>query len=282
MQESGFKAAAGITRKYAGTFYFASRFLTKGKRNAAYALYAICRLTDETVDKIPLTRSAQNLTQLQKNIEAVYDGGILHEPLLIAFRETVNKYRIAQEYFSELISGMYMDLEKKRYADFKELYDYCYKAGGVVGLIMLQILGYTNAAAKNYAVELGVAMQLTNILRDIKEDYTRGRIYLPLDEMERFGVSESDIAQARLSHNFKELLKFQIARARNSYQNSKPGIKLLCEPNSRLIVSIMADAYAGILDVIKNSSYDVFSKRAQVNNFKKVAIALKASLESRQ
>jgi phytoene synthase len=282
MPESGFKIAAGLTKKYAGIFYFASRFLTKEKRNAAYAVYAICRLTDEAVDKIPVTHSAQNLTELQKNIEAVYKGDVLNEPLLIAFRETVNKYRIAQEYFSELISGMYMDLEKNRYADFNELYDYCYKAAGVVGLIMLQILGYTNSAAKNYAVELGIAMQLTNILRDIKEDYARGRVYLPLDEMGRFGVSESDIAQARLSHNFKELLKFQIARARRTYQNSRAGIKLLCEPNCRFIISIMADAYAGILDVIENNSYDVFSKRAQINNFKKVAIVLKASLESRQ
>ncbi|MDD5155519.1 MAG: phytoene/squalene synthase family protein [Candidatus Omnitrophica bacterium] len=280
MEKSGFRLAEAITKKYAKTFYFASRFLKKEKRNAAYAIYAICRLSDEAVDGAKNTSFAHRLAEIQKNIDAAYGSAELNSPLLAAFRQTVAEYQIPREYFTELISGMHMDLEKNRYADFNQLYDYCYKVAGVVGLIMLQVFGCSCPAAKEYAVKLGIAMQLTNILRDIKEDFGRGRIYLPLDETERFGVTESDLSAHNVSDNFKALLKFQIQRAQDYYQGSKAGIKLLAGADSRFVASIMANIYSGILTEIEKNDYDVFSRRAQLNNARKCVIALKTLLQA--
>jgi phytoene synthase len=168
-----------------------------------------------------------------------------------------------------------MDLNKNSYKNFTELYDYCYKVAGVVGLVMLSIFGYNNQEAQKYAVDLGIAMQLTNILRDIKEDYRRGRIYLPLDEMRKFGVSESQIAKGRIDENLASLLKFQTKRARGFYDNSTKGIKMIVDLKSRLVVQMMKDMYAGILQSIEKNNFDVFSKRAHLNHLGKMALALK-------
>ncbi len=271
--------ARAITKKHAKTFYFASRFLKKDKRNAAYAVYAICRLSDEAVDAGKNTQHEQSLEKLEKNITAAYNQTVLDNAILSAFRQTAEKHKIPQEYFRDLIAGMYLDLRKNRYKNFAELYDYCYKVAGVVGLTMLQIFGYKNPKAKDYAVDLGIAMQLTNILRDIKEDFERGRIYIPEDEMARFAVTETDICEGRLSDNFKALLKFQIARAREYYANSKWGIKMIGDANSRFVVSAMADIYSGILNSIEKHNYNVFSRRAHVSILGKITAALKIILK---
>lgn len=272
---SGFVNAAEITREHAKTFYFSSRFLPKEKKYAAYAIYAICRISDESVDKQSGFNSTHRLAQIKKDIESAYSQAHLDNPILIAFKETVKKYKVPKEYFDYLLEGMNMDLNKNRYLNFQELYDYCFRVAGAVGLIMAQIFGYKKNEAKGFAADLGIAMQLTNILRDIKEDYRRGRIYLPKEEMKRYNVSEENIAQERTNENFTNLLKFQIARARDYYKKSSSGIRLISDLNSRFVVLAMKEIYAQILNSIERNNYDVFSKRAVVNSYDKVGIALK-------
>jgi len=275
----GFLLAEAITREHAKTFYFASRFLKKDKRNAAYAVYALCRLSDDAVDNPVSSHSQQTLEELERKISDAYKGKNIDDPLLSAFRQTIEQYHIPQEYFQDLISGIRLDLEKNRYSNFAQLLDYCYKVAGVVGLIMLRIFGYQDKQAERYAVELGIAMQLTNILRDIKEDFARGRIYLPQDELQHFQVTESDISSARINEKFRQLLKFQIARARKYYQSAKSGIPLIEDKNSRFVVLAMSDIYSGILKDIEKNNYDVFSRRARVSIIDKINAVLKIILK---
>ena len=213
----GFIQAQAITRKYASTFYFASRFLAEDKRLAAYSAYAICRISDESVDSAPAVRKSDHLMMIKRNIDSVYSGAELKDILSLGFKETVNKYNIPKQYFDQLLEDMGMDLNKRRYETFDELYAYCYKVAAVVRLIMLKIFGSDNPQAEKHAVELGIAMQLTNILRDIKKDFAGERIYLPQEEMKEYGVGESNIAEEKISEDFKALLKFQINRARQYY-----------------------------------------------------------------
>ncbi|MFH1199402.1 MAG: phytoene/squalene synthase family protein [Candidatus Omnitrophota bacterium] len=250
----GFRQAKEITKKHAKTFYFASHFLGRAEKYAAYAIYAFCRTHDDAVDVA--------------NQE-------LNADLIAAFQETVTKYQIPKEYFNALKSGVNMDLSKNRYQDFAELYDYCYKVAGVVGLIMLKIFSNTDNKAEKYAVDLGIAMQLTNILRDIKEDFARGRIYLPLDEMQSHCVNEIGIRQERLNDNFRALMRFQTQRARQYYQESLPGIKLIPGVKSRFCLLAMKNIYAGILEKIERNNYDVYKERAHVNMLGKITIILK-------
>lgn len=278
--KEGFRKAESITRQYAKTFYFASKFLPAENRLAAYSVYAICRMSDESVDtKNPVSKEEQ-LTKVRENINAAYYNQLLKNPLLIAFKQTIISYKIPKQYFDDLLCGMSMDLTKNRYKDFDELYLYCYRAAGVVGLIMLKILGSNNTLAQKHAIELGIAMQLTNILRDIKEDYILNRIYLPQDEMQKFSVSENHICLEKIDSHFKSLLKFQIERARKFYQLSEQGIKMVTTHNSRFVVKLMKEMYASILTSIIKNDYDVFSQRAHINFFQKIIIYLKTFLGS--
>ena len=276
----GFKEAEKITKKFAKTFYLSSLFLPKAKRNASYAIYAICRLSDESVDSMS-SGHAQRLKTLEQTIACAYSNSNTDGPLLAAFSKTVKDYNIPKEYFDELIKGMYMDLEIKNYPDFKSLYIYCYRVAGVVGLIMIRIFGYKNSAAEDYAVKLGIAMQLNNILRDIKEDTSLGRIYLPADEMGRFDVSESQLAKGIINEPFKNLLRFQIDRCRKFYDESLEGIKLIDSRISRLVIFTMKGIYSGILDEIRRNNYDVFTKRAIVSCPRKIMIIFKILLEKK-
>ena len=277
--QDGFKEAKVLTKKCAKTFYFTSRFLPKDKQNAAYAIYAVCRITDDIVDNNEILSGSINLSAIRGKIDSVYNRTELTDNILLAFRETVNKYKIPKKYFDELIEGMYMDLNKNRYENFNELYIYCKRVAGMIGLIMLKIFGSHNQEAEKYAVDLGIAMQCTNILRDIKEDFERGRIYLPKDEMKRFNVSENHMAEEKVDRNFIALLKFQIDRAREYYENSAKGLKMINSVMSRVVVCMMKELYAGILNSIENIGYNVFSQRAYVNTAGKLVIALKVLMK---
>lgn len=278
---SGFLEAKKITRQFARSFYLASFFLPESKKYASYAVYAICRLSDETVDNESGFGQEEKLREMERKISAAYAGDKTGEPLLEAFQRTVNSYKIPQEYFKALIEGMRMDLEIKRYRDFPGLYEYCYKVAGVVGLIMLKIFGYNDRAAEDYAVKLGVAMQLTNILRDINEDCGRGRIYLPLDEMAEFGVSERQLTEGQNDQRWKNFLRFQIARNREFYGQSLKGIGLINNPLCRFAALNMKSIYSGILDSIEKNNYDVFTRRAHTGRLKKTGIILKVLLEGK-
>jgi len=273
--KNGFIQARAITKKHAKTFYFASLFLEPDKRYAAYSIYAICRISDDAVDETNSHTNPKNLVTIKQRIDSVYNNSPLNDDVLLAFKHTITNYKIPKDYFDELIKGMYMDLNKNQYKNFDELYTYCYRVAGVIGLIMLKIFGYNHLEAEKYALDLGIAMQLTNILRDIKEDYKKQRIYLPQQEMNRFQVSEDHIRKERLDENFISLLKFQIKRARDYYATSTLGITMIEDAQSCFVVWAMKDMYSGILNAIEKNNYDVFSKRACVSKLQKIIILLK-------
>lgn len=274
----GFAQARKITAKYAKTFYFASHFLPQGKKLAAYSIYAVCRASDESVDAIP-DISGNQLLDIRHRIQSAYSEAQLEDSLLLAFRQTVRDYDIPRIYFDELLSGMQMDLDKKTYDSFSELYSYCYRVAGVVGLIMLQVFGFRDSRAREFAIDLGIAMQLTNILRDIKEDLARNRIYLPQEELRSFNVSLEQLQSEKIDANFIGLMKYQISRARQYYNNSEKGIALITCPYCRFVAKAMKEMYCGILDNIEQNNYDVFRRRACVSLPKKIILLPKILLK---
>jgi phytoene synthase len=275
---STFNECRLYTRHYAKSFYFASFLLPKEKRYAAYSVYAFCRYTDNIVDmadKNANGRVEQKINSLLKNLDEAYSNKSIETNTFSAFANTVKKYDIPKHYFTELIEGVGMDIKSRRYETFSELETYCFKVASVVGLIMSEIFGYTNSAALQYAVDLGKAMQLTNILRDIHDDYKMGRVYIPQDELERFGYSERDIKDKVINDNFISLIKHQIGRARSFYSLAEKGIPYLTDDGSRTTVVLMHKIYSGILDKIEQKKYNIYSGRAFVNRGEKISITAK-------
>ncbi len=275
--KKGFQIAKKITKENAKSFYFSSFFLNKTKRKQAYSVYAVCRLSDDAVDNARQNRK-KNLEKNKKDINLTYSNQNINSPLLLAFQKTVNDLKIPKIYFIELTQAMEMDLKKTNYKNFNELYIYCYKAAGVVGLIMLYLFGFKDKKAKKYAISLGVAMQLTNILRDIKEDYQRKRIYLPQDELKDFKVNPAQIKGEAVDPNFINLMKFQINRARSYYKEAELGINSIPDWRCRLTVFLMKNIYATILCEIEKNNYNIFKKRAHTSFFDKIFITLSTLL----
>jgi 15-cis-phytoene synthase len=280
--ERNFAECKVYTRHYAKTFYFASHVLPREKRKAAYAVYAFCRYADNLVDNaVPGSDThlaLRRLAELRYQLRYVYTFSELMDPKLLAFRETVFHYKIPQQYFEDLLRGVEMDLTKTRYESFGELQDYCYCVASVVGLIMSCIFGVSDSKALERAEDLGTAMQLTNILRDIGEDYDLGRIYLPKDEIDAFGYTEDELARGVVNENFRRFMGFQITRAREYYERAAAGIPLLTNDGSRFCVRLMSQTYGNILEVIEHNGFDVFGRRAFVHFSKKLWIAVGAAM----
>ena len=204
------------------SFAYSFRFLPEPRRKAITALYAYCREVDDVVDEVTDPAVARmKLAWWRREIAAVFAGKPQH-PVALALAEVVADYSLPQEHFDAIIDGMAMDLEQNRYQDFATLERYCHRVAGVVGLLSAQIFGYEDARTLVYARELGIAFQLTNIIRDVGEDAQRGRIYLPQDEMRRFGVSNADIFGRKLTPAFQSLMAFQVERARAFYAARSP------------------------------------------------------------
>jgi phytoene synthase len=261
-----------ITRLHSKSFYFATALLPDTKRRAIRALYAFCRTSDDIVDQAAEGTAPQALAHwvsLVHNRTSPPDN-----PVLIAWNDTVLNYDISQELVDELLAGIAMDLTVTRYESFEDLWLYCYRVASVVGLISMQIIGYVDEAV-DYAVKLGVALQLTNILRDIGEDANRGRIYIPQQDLQRYGLSDEDIFQRRRTPQFKAMLRFQSARAHALYEAAWPGVGML-NPDSSLAIASAATIYRGILDSIHSADYDVFTKRAYVPLVRKVGLLIGA------
>jgi phytoene synthase len=187
------------------------------------------------------------------------------DPVLLAWEIVRRQYGISGIYVDQLFEGIAQDLETFRYPSFDALANYCYGVASTVGLMCMQIIGYAGPEAVPYAVRLGVAMQLTNILRDVAEDWRRGRLYLPLEELRAFGLDEQDVAAGRVDDRWRQFMRFQVARVRRLYAEALLGIMLL-NPDGRLAVAAAAELYQGILDVIEASGYDVFSRRAHLSD----------------
>jgi phytoene synthase len=268
--------ARRYTRTHAKSFYFASHVLPREKRRAAYAVYAFCRFADNVADEWSETDRKAGLDLLRIQLHRVYAGSDEMDAGLQSFRETVERYAIPEEYFLDLFRGMEMDLVRSRYETFAELEDYCYCVASVVGLIMAKVFGVTAPEADRHARDLGTAMQLTNILRDIREDLGRDRVYLPKDELRAFSVSTEELQQGILTPQFTSLMAMQVARARDYYASGRDGLKYIPDDGSRYCARLMSDIYSGILERIEWQSYDVFSRRAMVPVWEKLRIAARA------
>ena len=277
--ESAYEACRTITRREAKNFYYAFLTLPVAKRRAIYAAYAFCRHCDDTVDEETSTDAKlKALSDLQANLDSTYSGSA-SSPVYVALADVARNYDIPQDYFQEIILGVESDLVKDRFQNFDELKEYCYRVASVVGLICLQIFGYEDDRAKEYAVDLGLAMQLTNIIRDVREDLDMGRVYLPQDEMARFGYSEDDLRNGVRNEAFLELMRFQSQRAREYFDR---GFKLLpyLSRRSRACPAVLGALYSKVLDRIEASDYNVLESRVSLSKAEKIGITAKTWLGS--
>jgi len=259
------RLCTAITRFHARTFFLASHWLPPGRRRAIHATYAFCRIADDIADhsRDPAA-AARALDAWERQLTAPT------HPVAVAFAAARARYGVPVAPARDLITGVRMDLGPCRFATWDELRCYWYHVAGTVGLMVAPILGCEDEAALPYAVDLGIAMQLTNILRDVSEDARRGRLYLPLDELAAFGCDPEAILCGRPSGRFQELVAFQMARARNLYAQARRGIPAL-SPAGRLTTLAASEFYATILTSIEERDYDVFGARAYVPNGRKLA-----------
>jgi phytoene synthase len=267
------------TQKWAKTFYLGTLLLPIKKRKAIWAIYVWCRRTDEIMDSLEAsTKSedelAENLNEWEENTKNIFKGNIKSELDAVLF-DTIEKYPQSIQPYLDMIEGQRMDLNKFRYKDFDELKLYCYRVAGTVGLMTQNVMGidsaYTTAPwsskpdPSEAAIALGIANQLTNILRDVGEDRQRGRIYLPQEDIEKFNYSEEKLLKGEINNQWKALMNFQLTRARDWFQKSEDGIKWLSS-DARWPVWTSLRLYRGILDSIERLDYDVFNNRAFVKN----------------
>lgn len=283
----GYQSARKVTRVHAKTFYFASHALSRDRRDAAFALYAFCRRLDDLVDGRGAVSLAERLEDARAIIAAIYEEptsaalrralpeGATTWPLeeLVALSECIARFGIPRRPWLDLVDGMQMDLTKTQYASFAEVDLYCYRVAGTVGLLMTPVLGGTDLRAASHAADLGRAMQLTNILRDIGEDLRRGRVYLAQDDLAAFHVAEDDLRNARVTPGFRELLNTYIVRARTWYRSGELGVKYLEPGAPRRTVRLMGALYAEILRLVEEREYDVYSRRASVPLWRKCVVA---------
>ena len=249
-----------IAKEYAKNFYYAFRTLPSRRRRAIYAVYAFCRYCDDIADEdLAPDEKQTGLAHVRRLLADSRDGRV-SEPVFMALADASNTFSIPAHYFDEVVEGVEMDLTQTRFRDIEELRRYCHKVASIVGLICIEIFGYDDPKAKDYAADLGLAMQLTNILRDIKEDAGRGRIYIPLDEMASFGYSERDLMHGVVNDAFHELMKFQVDRARSWFDSGRRLFPLLAR-ESRACPVVLHGVYSGILDRIERAGFDVFGDR---------------------
>jgi len=257
---------AAMTSKHSRTFYLASGLLPPAQRRAARALYAFCRVSDDLVDCASENQYHQ-LYQWRQRSLVTYPA--TNDLVALAWADTRAKYHIPRQYAEQLLDGVAQDLTTKRYATFTDLVHYCYGVASTVGLMTMHIIGYTGKEAIPYAIKLGVALQLTNILRDVGEDWSNGRFYLPQDELAAFNLTEADIAQSRVDHHWQNFMRFQIARARRLYAEALPGVAML-NRQGRFAIAAAAELYSAILTEIEANNYDVFNHRAYTTGGKKL------------
>jgi 15-cis-phytoene synthase len=255
-----------VAREHGRTFYFASKFLPTPQRKAILAAYAFCRIADDIADRMPELGRDEAFRRLDA-WEAELERPV--HPVAVAYAEARWRWDSPAQPARDLIAGVRMDLDPKPFRTWDDLSVYCYHVAGTVGLIAAPFLGCTDPVALPKAVDLGIAMQLTNILRDVAEDARMGRIYLPLEDLERFGVSMERLLAGEPSGRFRELMAFEIARARAVYANAMSGIPALSSPG-RLTTLASARLYAKILDRIEDNDYDVFNRRAYVPTARKM------------
>ena len=274
-----------LARRSGSNFYYSFFFLPQERRDAMHAVYAFCHEVDGAVDDpAPGSDPRAHLARWRADVAALYrqngDGGAhSSNPIIICLADHIRRLGIPQEYFDEIIAGVEMDLSISRYATFSDLYQYCYRVASVVGLVCLKIFGARAPESQTYAVNLGIAFQLTNILRDVKPDGERGRIYLPLEDLARFGYGERDLLAGAYTPEFISLMEFECRRAQEYYRAADAALP---ESDRRALLpaEIMRAIYHTILERIEASRYDVFARRVTLSPPRRVAVALGAWLKN--
>ncbi len=254
------------------SFYYSFLFLSRDKRRAITALYAFCREVDDVVDECKDSNVARSTLNWWRGQVAEIYGGKPQHPVAIALMPVTAQFNLPQELLLEIIDGMEMDLDQPRYPDFKSLQLYCYRVASVVGLLSVEIFGYSDRQTLKYAHDLGIAFQLTNIIRDVGEDARRNRIYLPMDEMQQYNVTAADILNAKESVNFQKLMAFQIERSERYYQQALAALPAADRKNQRTGL-IMAAIYRATLDEIVSSGCHVLTERISLTPLRKLWLA---------
>ncbi len=268
-----------ITREAAGNFYYAFVTLPRHRRRAMYAAYAYCRLCDDlSDDDLPIDEKTRRIQGIDALLEEARAGNA-DGPVFEAIAHAAAEYDIPYEDLIEVARGVEMDLTISRYETFEDLATYCYRVASVVGLISIQIMGYTDQRARDYAIDLGLAMQLTNILRDIREDAERGRIYIPQEDLRRFGYTEEDLLAGTVNDQFRSLMEFEVARAREYFERGKRLIKLL-PVRTRAFPAVLGGLYGRVLDRIEARNYNVFEGRVGLSTREKVGLAVRLWIQS--
>ena len=274
-----YRYCADATRAGAKNFYYAFLALPPARRRAIYAVYAFSRLCDDVADgDLALGEKRERLLDVVDDLDDAYHGQG-KGPVLMALWDAAHRYSIPQKYLEELVRGVEMDLRVRRYQSFDQLYEYCYRVAAVVGLICIQIFGYRDVRAKEHAIDLGIAMQLTNIIRDIPEDTGRDRIYLPQDELARWGVSERHLLEGIVDERFQALLAFQVQRAREYFRRGRRLLPLVPRA-SRACPAILGELYSRVLDRVERRGYNVFRERVTLPAWQKLAIMARAAAQT--
>ncbi len=265
---SAYRVCEQVTKSHSRTFMMASSLLPRAKRRSARALYAFCRVCDNLVDA-PQGEGDPREALERWRCQVLHVQSAGDDPVAVAWADTRARYQIPWRYAEQLIAGVAQDLDKTRYQTFDELAEYCYGVASTVGLMAMHIIGFQDSRTIPYAVKLGVALQLTNVLRDVGEDWRNGRLYLPQEELAAFGLDEQDIGAAVVDDRWRALMRFQLARTRQLYDEALPGVALL-DPDGRFAITAAAQLYRSILDDIEANDFDVFQRRAHVTTWGKI------------
>jgi len=274
-----------VARSRAKNFYYSFLLLSKQQRKAMCAIYAFMRYCDDLSDEpeaspgtgLEATPGARRaaIDRWRAEMEDALEGRFSQHPLWPAFHHTVRRFGIPHEYFHAMIDGVLSDLDPRRFQTFDELYRYCYQVASVVGLTVIHIFGFDTRSALPLAEKCGVAFQLTNILRDIREDAALGRVYLPAEDLRQFGVSEDDLRAGNRNEPFLRMMRFEAARARAYYNESQPLLDLI-HPRSRPSLWALVTIYSSLLERIERSNYDVFRRRVRLSALEKSWIVVRA------
>ena len=283
--QKSYQLCRKLNAEHGKTYFLATRLLPPAKRPYVHALYGFARYADEIVDDLAstltATQKAEQLNSWGETVLVDLKRGHSADPVAAALVDTVNRWNIPIAHIEAFLNSMRMDLTVTEYQTYEDLYEYVYGSAAVIGLQMVPILEPSSDLAYEPAKNLGIAFQLANFIRDINEDLDRGRIYLPLEDLERFGVTKTDLHARKLTNPIRDLIKFEISRVRELEQKSIPGIKLL-SPASQPCIDAARILYCGIVGAVEEIDYEVFKKRAKVSNLRRIKVAGKAWVEARK
>lgn len=267
-------AAKDIAKTSKSSFYYAFNLLPEEKRDAMNTVYAFCRKTDDIIDEGSESDELkyEKLHKWRVELEKAFDGHSDYA-LLNKLGKTIHKFNIPYEPFFELLKGMEMDLQNKRYLTFDDLRLYCYRVASTVGLMCIEIFGYKHKSAKEFAINLGIALQLTNILRDIKKDSLKGRIYLPQEDLKKFSYTEEDIFTHKYDERFTALMKYEVVRAEKFFEIATVNLNL-DDKKAMFAARAMQHIYKRLLEKIIEAEYNIYKKNIRVNSFEKAGISI--------